>query len=130
MAALGVDVSWAMYIVVVIALLSTAYILWLEGLLALRREDPPDMPATAYPPASAIVAAYLPNEAATIIETIEAFLRVEYPGGLQVILTYNTPRDLPIETTLRALAASDQRFTLLRVPGSTSKAQNVNAALE
>ncbi len=129
MAALGVDVSRAMYVLVVIALLSTAYVLWLEGLLALRREDPPDVPVTAYPPASAIIAAYLPNEAATISETIAAFLRVDYPGGLQVILAYNTPRDLPIETTLRALAASDSRFTLLRVPGSTSKAQNVNAAL-
>jgi cellulose synthase/poly-beta-1,6-N-acetylglucosamine synthase-like glycosyltransferase len=118
-----------MYIVVVIALLSTAYVLWLEGLLALRREDPPDVAPTDYPPASAIIAAYLPNEAATIIESIGAFLRVDYPGDLQVILAYNTPRDLPIETTLRALAASDPRFTLLRVPSSTSKAQNVNAAL-
>jgi cellulose synthase/poly-beta-1,6-N-acetylglucosamine synthase-like glycosyltransferase len=118
-----------MYLGVVAALLVTAYLLWVEGLVALRREDPPDVPADAYPPASAIVAAYLPNEAATIIETIEAMLRVEYPGPLQVILAYNTPRDLPIEEALRELARRDGRFLPLRVVGSTSKAQNVNAAL-
>lgn len=129
MARLGFDVSRAMYIVVVIALLVTAYVLWLEGLLALRREDPPEVPDDSYPPASAIIAAYLPNEAATIVETIETFLRVEYHGPLQIILAYNTPRDLPIEAALRELAARDPRFLPLRVPGSTSKAQNVNAAL-
>ena len=52
-----------------------------------------------------------------------------YPGPLQVILAYNTPRDLPIEAALRDIAARDPRFLPLRVPGSTSKAQNVNAAL-
>jgi cellulose synthase/poly-beta-1,6-N-acetylglucosamine synthase-like glycosyltransferase/CheY-like chemotaxis protein len=129
MAQLGFDLSHVMYLVVAAALLITAYVLWVEGLLALRREDPPEVAADAYPPASAIIAAYLPNEAATIVETIEAFLRVDYPGTLQIILAYNTPRDLPIEAVLRDLAARDPRFTTLRVPGSTSKAQNVNAAL-
>lgn len=129
MAALGFDVSHVLYLIVAAALLITAYLLWIEGLLALRREDPPAVPDDAYPPASAIVAAYLPNEAATIVETIEAFLRVDYPGPLQVILAYNTPRDLPIEAALREIAGRDPRFLPLRVPGSTSKAQNVNAAL-
>ncbi|HWE64534.1 MAG TPA: glycosyltransferase family 2 protein, partial [Chloroflexota bacterium] len=83
----------------------------------------------AFPPASAIIAAYLPNEAATVVETVEAFLRQDYPGDYQVILAYNTPQDLPVEAVLREIAARDRRFIPLRVPGSSSKAQNINAAL-
>jgi cellulose synthase/poly-beta-1,6-N-acetylglucosamine synthase-like glycosyltransferase len=48
---------------------------------------------------------------------------------LRIILAYNTPRDLPVEQTLRTIAQRDPRFLPLRVEGSTSKAQNVNAAL-
>nr|MDQ5827253.1 response regulator [Chloroflexota bacterium] len=40
----------------------------------------PDDSGGHYPPASAVIAAYLPNEAATVVETIEAFLRIEYPA--------------------------------------------------
>ena len=54
--------------------------------------------------------------------------RQDYPD-LQVILAYNTPRDLPVEDELRALAAADPRLVALRVRDSASKAQNVNAAL-
>ena len=46
-----------------------------------------------------------------------------------MILAYNTPHDLPVETDLRAIAAEDPRLVLLRVRDSVSKAQNVNAAL-
>jgi CheY-like chemotaxis protein/cellulose synthase/poly-beta-1,6-N-acetylglucosamine synthase-like glycosyltransferase len=147
--AVGLNITPALYLVLVLGLLGTALLLGIEGCLALRRVDPPEAPGPgtgphdapsvpavtvrgphpAYPTASAIIAAYLPNEAATVVETVEAFLRVEYPGPLQVILAYNTPRDLPVEATLREIARRDRRFMPLRVPGSTSKAQNVNAAL-
>lgn len=100
-----------------------------EGLQAFNPTQPPEDPIGVYPPASAIIAAYLPNEAATIEETIDAFLWVEYPGELQVILAYNTPHDLPIEARLHELAQRDPRFVPLRVSKSTSKAQNVNTAL-
>jgi CheY-like chemotaxis protein/cellulose synthase/poly-beta-1,6-N-acetylglucosamine synthase-like glycosyltransferase len=123
------DITPALYLVIVLALLGTALLVGIEGALALRRVDPPEAPGAPYPIASAIIAAYLPNEAATVVETIEAFLRVEYPGPLQVILAYNTPHDLPVEATLREIARRDRRFMPLRVAGSTSKAQNVNAAL-
>jgi cellulose synthase/poly-beta-1,6-N-acetylglucosamine synthase-like glycosyltransferase len=126
--AAGLDITHVMYIVVVVSLVVTGYLIWREGLAALRPVDPPE-PGATYPPASAIIAAYLPNEAATVLDTIEAFLRVEYPGELQVILAYNTPRDMPIEETLRELAQRDPRFVPLRIYGSTSKAQNVNFAL-
>lgn len=126
---LGHDITPYVYIVVVVALAMTAALIWLEGLVSRPAPSPPREPTAPYPPASAIIAAYLPNEAGTIVETIEVFLRQDYPAPLQVILAYNTPRDLPIERTLREMAARDRRLVLLRVAGSTSKAQNVNAAL-
>ena len=98
-----VDITQVMYLVVVASLLVTGYLILIEGLKALQVVDPPEEPGTPYPPATAIIAAYLPNEAATVMETIEAFLSVEYAGALQVILAYNTPRDMPIEATLKEL---------------------------
>ena len=50
--------------------------------------------------------------------------------SLQVILAYNTPVDLPVEDELRAIADRDARFTALRIHGSVSKAQNVNAVIK
>ena len=76
-----------------------------------------------------MIAAYLPNEAATIVETVEAFRAVDYPGDLQIIVAYNTPTPMSVEDDLRAVARSDPRVVPLKVEGSTSKAQNVNAAL-
>jgi DNA-binding response OmpR family regulator/cellulose synthase/poly-beta-1,6-N-acetylglucosamine synthase-like glycosyltransferase len=124
-----VDVAPGAYVVVVLGLLFTAYFIWIEGFLALPPIHPPPEPATPYPPASAIIAAYLPNEAATIVETVEAFLRLDYPAPLQIILAYNSPKRLPVEETLREIARRDPRLLPFRVQGSTSKAQNVNAAL-
>ena len=54
---------------------------------------------------------------------------MDYPGPIQIILAYNTPVEMPIEERLREIARSDPRFVPLRVDGSTSKAQNVNAAI-
>lgn len=125
----GVDVSRPLYLVVVGALLLTAGAIWTEGFLALRATRPPEEPASPPPPASAVIAAYLPNEAATVVETVESFLRQDYPAGLQVVLAYNTPRPMAVEDTLAQLALRDPRLLPLRVEGSTSKAQNVNAAL-
>ena len=124
-----VDVAPVVYVAVVLALLVTAYFVWIEGFLALPPMHPPPEPATPYPQASAIIAAYLPNEAATIVETVETFLRLDYPAPLQIIVAYNLPKPLPIEETLREIARRDPRLIPFRVDGSTSKAQNVNAAL-
>jgi cellulose synthase/poly-beta-1,6-N-acetylglucosamine synthase-like glycosyltransferase/CheY-like chemotaxis protein len=124
----GVDITGTVYLAVVVALAVTALLIWVECLAAFRPRTPPDEPVESYPPASAIVAAYLPNEADTIVETVEALLSQDY-DDLQVILAYNTPVDLPVEGELRAIAARDSRFTALRVHASVSKAQNVNVAL-
>lgn len=126
----GMDISHGVYMAVVVMLLLTAVSIWWEGFLALWRRDPPLEPAAPYPAASAIIAAYLPNEAPIIEASVRAFLGLQYPGPLQVILAYNTPRDMPeVEASLAAIAREDPRFVPMRVRTSTSKAQNVNAAL-
>jgi DNA-binding response OmpR family regulator/cellulose synthase/poly-beta-1,6-N-acetylglucosamine synthase-like glycosyltransferase len=127
--AIGRDISSTMYMVVVVSLFITTLLIWVEGFLALKVIHPPEEPAQPYPPATAIIAAYLPNEASTILETVEAFLSLEYPLPLQVILTYATPTDLPIEGILRDFQEREPRFRIFRVEGSTSKAQSVNAVL-
>jgi cellulose synthase/poly-beta-1,6-N-acetylglucosamine synthase-like glycosyltransferase len=126
----GVDVLGPAYAFIVLALVATAGSIYVEGLLALDPVRPPALPPGDPPPATVIIAAYLPNESATIIDTLEAFLRISYAGPLQVILAYNTPHALPVEAVLQEMAHEHPRLVVLRVPGSTSKAQNVNAALE
>ncbi len=125
----GTDISTVIYYTVIAALALMAIMQVAEGVAALRarREPPPtDRPE---PPATAIIAAYLPNEAATIINTVTSLLEQKYSGGLQVILAYNTPVDLPVEDDLRRIAARHPQLLLMRVPDSRSKASNVNAAL-
>ena len=133
--ALGSDISGPVYIGVVIVLVITATTIWIEGFLAIRATTPPLEPGSAYPIATVIIPAYLPNEADTIIETMRAFLKLRYENTVQIILAYNSPTPhMLIEDELRNLAAeqtSAGRFMidLVRVEGSTSKAQNVNAAV-
>ena len=128
--AFGLDVSTVGFWVVLGTVVITALTVYAEAVLSLRPLSPPDGELASYPKASAIVVAYLPNETGTIIETIECLLAQDYPGTLEVVLAYNTPRPLPIEEDLARLAAGDSRLMLLRVGDSTSKAQNINAALQ
>lgn len=121
--------SMAVFIVTVLGLVTTATMINVEGVLSLRPRQPPDEPLAPYPPATAIIAAYLPNEAASVVATVESMLSIDYPAPLKVILAYNTPHDLPVEATLRSIAGRDSRFVPLRVEGSTSKAQNINAGV-
>jgi DNA-binding response OmpR family regulator/cellulose synthase/poly-beta-1,6-N-acetylglucosamine synthase-like glycosyltransferase len=125
----GIDIVPIAYVVVVIALLATAILIWTEGLLALRPMHPPRISEDRYVPATAIIVAYLPNEAPTIVETIRSFQRIDYPAGLQIVLAYNTPKTMPVEETVAEMARADPRLKVVRVEGSESKAQNVNAAL-
>ena len=89
--AVGIDVTGVAYWCVLAALLLTGAAIWVEGFLALDPLRPPDEPSAPYPTATAVIAAYLPNEAATILETVETFRAVDYPGDLQIIVAYNTP---------------------------------------
>ena len=89
-------------------------------------------PSRPVPRCTAIVVAYLPNEQSIIIETLQQILtNLRRPdAGLEVILAYNTPTDLPVEHDLRRLAARYPELKLLRVEGSQSKAENLNAAID
>ncbi|MGZ4483512.1 MAG: glycosyltransferase family 2 protein, partial [Nocardioidaceae bacterium] len=64
-----------------------------------------------------------------ILDTVEAFQRVDYPGPLQILVAYNTPRPISVEAELHEMARQDPRILPLKVENSTSKAQNVNAAM-
>lgn len=125
----GTDISGLVFAISVVAGLFTCWTLWMEILHALKVVDPPERPNGPIPLATAVIAAYLPNEAATIEETVEEFLKMNPEGGLQVLLAYNSPQHLPVEDRLQDIAERDPRLELLRVEGSTSKAQNVNAAV-
>ncbi len=125
----GVDLADTLYWGLVAALGITAVTIWSESFRAL---EPPVLPATPdrpAPRATAIIAAYLPNEADSIVETLEVFLRQEYSGGLQVVLAYNTPSPMAIEPRLLMMAQDHPELDVIKVEDSTSKAQNVNAAL-
>lgn len=89
-------------------------------------------PRNPVPKCSFLVAAYLPNEQDIILETLEhILLNVQRPpGGLEIILAYNTPTDLPVEQNLQRLAQLYPELRILRVEGSSSKAENLNAAFE
>ncbi len=123
----GVDITFVVYLVCVSTLVSTGVMILVEAWLAVKQKEPPEV--DEYPEASAIICAYLPNEASTIMDTLDCFLNQGYPGGLQVILAYNTPNPMPVEKELDRLAEQHPNLDVVRVEGSTSKAQNVNAVL-
>lgn len=125
---------WTQFAIALVYTGTSAMILY-EGLLALPRPRSgngtiPD--AEDLPMCTAIVAAYLPNEQDIIVETLLHLLsEVDVPDDkYQVIVAYNTPHPLPVEEDLRRMAEADPRLVVLPVPGSRSKAQNVNAAIE
>ena len=111
----------------------TAVVMLIEVRAALgRRSAPVPMVATAdLPMVSVIVSAYLPNEQDLIRETIlHLTTEMEIPSyKLQIILAYNTPDDLSVENVLSSFGRINASFTPLRVYGSTSKAENILAAL-
>ena len=129
LSAIGIDLSGPLYWTLVAALGITALTIWAECSQALEPPRLPDTPEQPAPRATAVIAAYLPNEADTIVETVHAFLDQHYSGGLQIVLAYNTPVPLDVEDDLARLAREHADLTVLKVPDSTSKAQNVNAAL-
>lgn len=89
-------------------------------------------PSSSPPRCSILIAAYLPNEQDIILDTLRYILNtVQRPAaGLELILAYNTPVDLPVEADLQSLTQVYPELQLIRVEGSHSKAENLNAALE
>jgi cellulose synthase/poly-beta-1,6-N-acetylglucosamine synthase-like glycosyltransferase len=127
--ALGFNLGGLVYWVVFGALAMTALVNYSEAFTAF---DPPRLPdePEQWPSLTVVVSAYLPNEVDVIVGTTEELLSHGYPGSLQVIVAYNGPPVPLVETQLAALAESDPRLVVLAVNDSTSKAQNVNAALD
>ncbi|MBN2841345.1 MAG: glycosyltransferase family 2 protein [Coriobacteriia bacterium] len=151
----GYDLLWLHLAIAAVYLITAIVIIWEALVTVTRRRASTDanhsgfmdrlartfgvaggrLPSAELPPvpsATFIVAAFLPNEREIILATIRHLLStIERPAGLfQVILAYNTPVNLPIEKELARLALADPALTILRVEGSESKAENVNAALE
>lgn len=119
-----------------LALLSlTGLLLWAKlfsvlsrlRLLSRQRTTCP-LPATA----SAVVAAFLPADSDAILTTAAAFLEVEYPGHLEVILAFASPQDGPhteVEAGLAAIAGQmPERFQLFRLVGATDRGSCADAA--
>lgn len=116
------------------ALLGTAALIGIETARAFRFPEPPHrgpLEAPDLPRLATVVAAYLPNEQETIVESLEAHLRIDYPADRHlVVLTYNTPTPLVVEAQLRDLAERNPRLVVLHTVGSTSKVANLAAAVE
>jgi cellulose synthase/poly-beta-1,6-N-acetylglucosamine synthase-like glycosyltransferase len=120
-----------------LAFVATCYIgtaagLIFEGALAWRRRTFVGAVGGAVErPVTAVVVAYLPNEQDIIVDTVRHLLTaLDVPAErLQVVLAYNTPEPLPVENELRRIARADPRFVALKVAGSHTKAENLNAAL-
>src|SRR5262245_50086501 len=100
-----------------------------------RRSPPPDVTSSGDVEtpiaATAVILAYLPNEQHIIAATVRYFL-CELRGRcpLQVIVSYNSPKSLPVEAELQKIADAEPRLTLLKVSNSRSKAANFNAAID
>jgi len=73
--------------------------------------------------------AYLPNEQDIILDRIHYLLdKIVYPKNkLRIIILYNTPYPIePLESHMRDLATKHSQLSIIKVPNSKSKADNLN----
>ena len=99
---------------------------------------PPEL-ADRAPSLTVLVPCYMPNEQSLIKGTMNHILtKLAYPRGFTLIICYNTPRPLAIESELaeldgekypNPLGGEPHTLRILRVADSTSKAHNLNAAM-
>ncbi|KAL1970099.1 hypothetical protein VTN77DRAFT_6504 [Rasamsonia byssochlamydoides] len=76
-----------------------------------------------------IVVAYLPNEQDIILDRIRYLLEeIIYPRDkLRINVLYNTPVPIePLESEMHQLAMKNPELRVIKVPNSTSKADNIN----
>ena len=125
--ALGFGI-FALSVISIQAALSLGLVLGaLLFVLSYRRHDDDD---GALPPISVIMPCYLPNEKDIIVENVK--LLCASPQFTKVVLVYNTPpgdKFAGDEERLRAFERTQPKLQLLKVPGSRSKAENLNAAI-
>ncbi|KIS67249.1 uncharacterized protein UMAG_04353 [Mycosarcoma maydis] len=82
-----------------------------------------------WPKIDVILVAYLPNEQDIIMRQLRYALReINYPSDrIMINLVYNTPKPIePVESELRELEKAHARLRVIKVPNSTSKADNIN----
>lgn len=120
---------WTLLSVVV----ATAALIGIETARAFRFPEPPlrrPVEALDLPRVATVIAAYLPNEQETIVESIQAHLAMDYPPDRHlVVVAYNSPTPLVVEVELRELAQRTGRLLLVHAEGSTSKVENLEAAI-
>ncbi|KAF1846004.1 glycosyltransferase family 2 protein [Cucurbitaria berberidis CBS 394.84] len=76
-----------------------------------------------------IIVAYLPNEQDIIMDrAIYALEQLDYPKErIRINIVYNTPKSIePLETDLHQLPLRYPHARIIKVPNSTSKADNLN----
>ncbi|OCK77231.1 glycosyltransferase family 2 protein [Lepidopterella palustris CBS 459.81] len=76
-----------------------------------------------------LIVAYLPNEKDIIMDrALYALEQIDYPRDkIRINILYNTPKPIePLETELRQLTERFSHARVIKVPGSTSKADNLN----
>ena len=108
------------------------YILVIFAILKARGSDGPNNRAEKWPHISVMVPCFMPNEQHIIEETLERVCGVtQYDGIMDVIVPYNTPKPLDIEKKLQKMTSlHGRKLTCVNVEGSTSKAHNLDHALE
>jgi len=80
-----------------------------------------------------VIPAYMPNEEEIILDVLEYYRTQEnlYPGKMQVLLVWNSPREHPeIEIALGCLQEEWPALRVYRHHGSTSKCDNLNLAID
>ena len=76
-----------------------------------------------------VTVAYLPNEKDIILDRIQyAVDEIVYPRDrIRINMVYNTPVPMePLETQMQELESQYSHLRIIKVPGSTSKADNLN----
>ncbi|EOD51975.1 hypothetical protein GTA08_BOTSDO02913 [Neofusicoccum parvum] len=76
-----------------------------------------------------LIVAYLPNEKDIIMDrAMHALTKIVYPvDKIRINILYNTPKPIePLETELRDLQMKFSQLRVIKVPNSTSKADNLN----
>lgn len=82
-----------------------------------------------YPAMNMVIVAYLPNEQKIVKrQLLHALEEVVYPRDkLKITLVYNTPYSIePLESELREMESEYEQLRIVKVPQSTSKAENIN----
>lgn len=98
-------------------------------------EDDETLPGGTLPAMSVVVACYLPNEQFIIESTIDHIMhQLEWNAPVTLYIVYNTPSALPFEQTLNGFVESKRfipgrKLQVVKVDGSTSKADNLNYIL-